>query len=193
MTDDCSQNTDPLKLVREGTSRDDRATAALDPATAPVNARGVADNIVFARNYSAGLKHYGPTNTVTTGGWRDFFSRDAAVPLAVAAIEDIESYKAAVRSWFDFLNNLENAGQANALKDNLGYLFAAVGSLARALDHFTHSLPDTVALKGTTQNLVATQLAPALKRLIGYYRGGEGLTVINDVAPAMKIFGDPVV
>jgi len=193
MTDDCSQNTDPLKLVREGTSRDDRATAALDPASAPVNARGVADNIVFARNYSAGLKHYGPTNTVTPGGWRDFFSRDAAVPLAVAAVEDIESYKAAVRSWFDFLNNLENAGQANALKDNLGYLFAAVGSLARALDHFTHTLPDTVALKGTTQNLIGTQLAPALKRLIGYYRGGESLTVINDVAPAMKIFGDPVI
>jgi len=193
MTDDCSQNTDPLKLVREGTSRDDRATAALDPATAPVNARGVADNIVFARNYAAGLKHYGPTNTVTTGGWRDFFSKDAAVPLAVAAIEDIESYKTAVRSWFDFLNNLENAGQANALKNNLGYLFAAVGSLARTLDHFTHSLPDTVALKGTTQNLISAQLAPALKRLIGYYRGGESLTVIDDVAPAMKIFGDPVV
>lgn len=194
MTDDCSQNTDPLKLVREGTSRDDRATAALDPATAPVNARGVADNIVFARNYAGGLKHYGPTNTVTTGGWRDFFSGDAAVPLAVAAIEDIESYKTAVRSWFDFLNDLKNAGQANALKDNLGYLFAAVGSLARALDHFTHSLPDTVALKGTTQNLIRMQLQPALTRLIGYYRGGEGLAVINDVAPAaMKIFGDPVI
>jgi len=193
MADDCSQNTDPLKLVREGTSRDDRATAALDPATAPVNARGVADNIVFARNYAGGIKHYGPTNTVTTGGWRDFFSKDAAVPLAVAAIEDIESYKTSVRSWFDFLNDLKNAGQTNALKDNLGYLFAAVGSLARALDHFTHSLPDTVALKGTTQNLIRTQLQPALTRLIGYYRGGEGLTVVNDVAPTMKIFGDPVV
>ncbi len=193
MADDCSHNTDPLKLVREGTSQDRRATAALDPATAPVNARGVADNIVFARNYAAGLKHYGPTNTIMPGGWRDFFSKDAAVPLAVAAIEDIESYKTAVRSWFDFLNNLENAGQANALKDNLGYLFAVAGSLARALDHFTHSLPDTVALKGTTQNLISTQLAPALTRLIGYYRGGVGLTVINAVAPTMKIFGDPVV
>src|SRR5262249_26164114 len=110
MADDCSQNTEPLKLVREGTSRDDRATAALDPATAPTNARGVAENIVFARNYAAGLKHYGSANTLTPGGrgWSDFFSKDAAVPLAVAAIEDIDSYKTAVRSWFDFLNNMDN-------------------------------------------------------------------------------------
>jgi hypothetical protein len=195
MADDCSHNADPLKLVREGTSQDGRAAAALDPASAPPNARGVAHNIVFARSYAAALKHYDRTNTPTIGGWSDFFSGDAAVPLAVAAIEDIESYKTTVRTWFDFLNDMDNAGQAQALKDHLGYLFAAVGSLARSLDGLTQSLPDSIALKGTVQNLVRTQLAPALARLIAYYKGSVGLGVVNAVAPVppMQILRDPVV
>lgn len=195
MADDCSHNTDPLKLVREGTSQDGRAAAALNPASAPPNARGVAHNIVFARSYAAALKHYDRTNAPTNGGWSDFFANDAAVPLAVAAIEDIESYKTTVRSWFDFLNDMDNAGQSQALMDRLGYLFAAVGSLARSLDGFTQSLPDSIALKGMVQNLIRTQLAPALSRLIAYYKGGTGIGVVNAVAPVppMQIFRDPVV
>jgi hypothetical protein len=189
MTEDCSQNLDPLRLVREGTTQDDRVSAALDPASAPVNARGVADHIVFAQSYAKGLKHY-DKNNLPDGDWGDYFGSDAAVPLATAAIEDIDAYKTTLRSWFDFLNNFDNNGQGDALRDRLGYLYAAAGGLALALDGFTQRLPDTVPLKGTVRNLVKNQLAAAFKRLIAYYKGGQGLGVIHSVAPApeMHIF-----
>lgn len=195
MAEDCSQNTDPLKLVREGTSQEDRVSAPLDPASAPVNARGVAENIAFALDYAKGLKHY-DGNNVQNGDWSGYFGTDAAVPLAIAAIEDVDAYKATVRSWFDFLNNLDNAGQANALMDQLGYLYAAIGTLATALDGFAQSLPDTVPLKGTVRNLIKTQLATALNRLIAYYKGGlQPPVVINAVAPSpeMRILRQTVV
>ena len=54
MANDCPHNDDPLKLVREGTSQDERAPAALSPDAAPVDARTIAHDIVFAQAY-AGL------------------------------------------------------------------------------------------------------------------------------------------
>lgn len=192
MADDCSQNIDPLKLVREGTSQDSRVPAALDPASAPANARSVAHNVEFAQAYARFLKHYDATHPLP-GDWSDYFGSDVAVPLAIAAIEDVDVYKTAVRSWFDFLNDMDNATQASALKDRLGYLFAVIGSLAQAFDDL-QSLPDTIALRGTLQNLVKTQLQPAFARLIGYYQGGVSIGVVNAVAPlpAMQIFRRPV-
>ena len=183
MATDCSQNTDPLTLVREGTQQDQRAPAALSPDAAPVDARTVAHDIVFAQSYAGALKHYGADNAVD-GDWRAYFGTDAAVPLAIASIEDVDAYKARVREWFDFLNSLDNAPQAEALKDRLGYLYAAVGAVAVALDDLGGSLPADVPLKGTLSNLVRTQLAPALARLVAYYKGGVGLGVVNAVAPA---------
>lgn len=183
MATDCSQNTDPLKLVREGTQQDQRAPAALSPDAAPVDARTVAHDIVFAQGYAGALKHYDASYAVDDD-WRAYFGADAAVPLAIASIEDVDAYKTRVREWFDFLNRLDNAGDATALKDRLGYLYAAAGTVAAALDGLGGSLPADVALKGTLSNLIRTQLAPAFARLVAYYRGGEALGVVNEVAPA---------
>lgn len=58
----CNENTDPLKLVREGTSREQRLSPALDPNYAPVNERTPAHAMVFAQAYSAFLKFYDGNN-----------------------------------------------------------------------------------------------------------------------------------
>ncbi|MFL9912275.1 baseplate J/gp47 family protein [Paraburkholderia sp. RL17-337-BIB-A] len=188
MTDDCSQNIDALKLVREGTSQDDRTNAALAPDSALADARTVADGIVFAQGYAALLQRYDANNVVLPGHWSDYFGTDAAVPLAVAATEDVDQYRQAVRGWFDYLNDLSNATDAEALKDRLGYLYAAIGTLAQALDTLAQSLPDAVALKGVLRNLIGTQLAPAFRRLVAYYKGGESLGVVNAVAPSPDLW-----
>jgi len=189
MAHDCSQNIDPLKLVREGTSQSDRALAALDPNYAPVNTRTVAHGIVFAEGYARLLNRYDSLNKLA-GDWRDYFCTDVAVPLAIAAIEDVETYKTTIRAWFSFLNDSENSGQPAALKDRLGYLYSVIGALAQALDRFAQSLPDWIALKGVIRNLIQTQLTPAFARLIAYYRGGVGLGLVNAVAPSpeMQVF-----
>ncbi|RQS65777.1 hypothetical protein DID96_25460 [Burkholderia sp. Bp8963] len=189
MADDCSQNTDPLKLVREGTSQDDRVSAALAPVSVPVDARTVADDIVFAQGYAHLLKRYDANNKDKGDDWAAFFGTDVAVPLAIASVEDVNAYKVRIRSWFDFLNDLRNAGGPPALEDHLGYLFAAIGALAGALDDLGQHLPDSVALKGVLSNLIDTQLASAFERFIAYYKGAAALGVVNDVAPvpAMQI------
>jgi hypothetical protein len=194
MTDDCTQNTDPLKLVREGTSQDGRVSAALDPASAPANARSVSHGIVFAQGYGQLLKYYDATNTAA-GDWSTFFGSDVSVPLAVAAIEDVEAYKATTRAWFDFLNDMANLLKTAQLRNRLGFLYAMAGSLALALDGLKESLPPDIALKGTLQNLIKTQLAPAFGRLIAYYKGGVALNLVNAVAPSptLLVLRRPVV
>src|SRR5437899_9003947 len=146
---DCSQNTDPLKLVREGTSQDARLPEALDPAYAPVNEHTVGHSIVFAQGYAALLKYYDTRNTAA-GDWVPFFGNDVSVHLAVAAIEDLAPYKANTKSWFDYLNNSQNQN-AKQLNDHFGYLYSNVATLAKQLDVLKNSLPAEIALKATLQ------------------------------------------
>jgi hypothetical protein len=186
MANDCSHNDDPLKLVREGTSQDERAPATLSPDAVPVDARTVAHDIVFAQGYAGLLDRYSAANT-WVGDWRGHFGGDMAVPLAVAAVEDVDAYKIQVREWFDFLNDMENDGDAAGLRDRLGYLYAAIGTLAEALDQMHQQLADEAPLKGALDNLIRTQLAPAFARLVAYYKGGMALGVINGVAPTLRV------
>lgn len=184
---DCSRDADPLKLVREGASQDERALPALDPASAPVNGRGVADNMVFAQSYASLLKYFDLTDA-EAGDWSCFFNDDVSVLLAVASIEDVEAYQTNVQTWFAYLNDLENQGKADELKDRLGFLYGIVASLAQRLDALQQALPADVALKGTLKNLIRSQLAPAFKRLIAYYKAGSALGLVNAVAPPVLIF-----
>lgn len=190
---DCSHNTDPLKLVREGTDQDERSPKALDPAYAPVNDRGVAQNTVFAQGYAALLQYFDSGNN-KAGDWTPFFGSDVSVLLAVPAIEDVNAYKTRVQEWFAFLNELENQNKDNDLKLNFGYLYASVASLAQRLDELEQNLPDSVALKASLKNLVQTQLEPAFERLVAYYKAGNTLGLIHDTAPdAFSILRRPAV
>jgi hypothetical protein len=191
MADDCPPDIDPAKLVREGTSQDGRQPAALDPAQAPVDGRSVAHKIVFAEGYARLLKYFDRNNTATGGDWTTFFANDVSVPLAVASIEDVEGYKAAIRSWFAFLSELGNRLDEAALRDRLGYLYASAGLLALAVDRLKESLPREIALRGTLENLIKTQLAPALARLIAYYKAGDRRGLVNPVPPSPPILRRP--
>ncbi len=183
---DCSQNVDPLKLVREGTVQSARSPKALEPAYVPVNERGVAHNLVFAQNYAALLKYF-DSNDTEVGDWTPFFNGDIAALLAVPAIEDIDAYTSSTQSWFDYLNELENRSNEPELMDRLGYLYGGVASLARALDNLKQALPGDAPLRGTLQNLIQTQLAPAFKRLIAYYQGAISLGLVKAPEPPVQI------
>jgi hypothetical protein len=186
MSTDCSQNTDPLKLVREGTSQDGRQPDALDPAYAPVNERTVAHGMVFAQSYAALLQYF-DENNAPKDDWAPFFDNDVSVQLAIAAIEDVEAYKTNTQSWFGYLNRLENQSNQNGLKDRFGLLYGSVATLAQQLDKLKEGLPADIALKGTLQNLIKSQLAPAFKRLIAYYKAGVTRTLVDAVVPSPAV------
>lgn len=177
---DCSFNTDPLKLVREGTSQEERICAALNPEYAPVNERGPAYGMVFARAYSKFLKYYDSGN-VAAGNWGQFFSGDVSVPLAVAAVEDVTHYRQQVKEYASFLNDRQNESNKAGLRDRVDFLFSSCATVATCLSRFTEHLPEEIALRNTLRQLVQSQLAPAFKRLIAYHKGGE--TIVDDERP----------
>ena len=194
---DCKQNRDPLILVREGTSQEQRLARALDPAYAPVDERSVAYGMVFAQAYASFLKYFN-SNNAADGDWKPFFSKDVSVQLAVAAVQDVEFYKATVKGFFDFLKDLSPASDETAAKDNLGYLFSSAGTLARQLDVLKQGLPADIPLKATLQNLIQSQLAPAFKRLLAYYKADlailpESDRLIADLQPGMVVLGTATV
>ncbi|MCD2449921.1 baseplate J/gp47 family protein [Methylicorpusculum oleiharenae] len=168
-TDDCKQNRDPLKLIHEGTSQDARLLAALSPDYAPVNEHKPEHGMVFAKAYAAYLNYYG-SNTTVSGDWQSFFSKDVSVQLAVAAVQDVDNYRAYVKERFDYLNDRSHKNETGKLKNNLGLLFSCAGSLTGQLDRLKEGLPAESALKATLVNRIQTQLAPAFKRLISYYK-----------------------
>jgi hypothetical protein len=211
---DCTQNTDPLKLVREGTSQEQRTSRALDPAYAPVNERLPEHSIVFAQAYARYLRYYN-SNNVASGDWQKFFSEDVSVQLATAAVQDVDQYKIRVKEYFNFLNNLENKDNELGLKESLGYLFSFVATLAKQLDVLketlpkqilpddapTGTLPTEMPIKGVLQNLIKSQLAPSFGRMIGYYNAGLNLLVDSILTPVLvdgvptpelRVLGSPI-
>jgi baseplate J-like protein len=192
---DCANNTDPLKLIREGVSQEQRLSPALDPQYAPVNERDPAHGMVFTQAYSAFLRYYNSLNA-PAGDWRPFFSRDVSAQLAIAAVQDIEYYKSTLKAYFEFLNNLQNQSKIQELKNNLGNLFSSIGSLARQLDILKDRLPAEIALKGALQNQINSQLAKVFKRLIAYYKADlllpAGDRLIADANPKFIILGDTI-
>jgi hypothetical protein len=196
-SDDCTQNRDPLRLVREGTSQKERLAPALDPAYAPVDQRTVAHRMVFAKAYSAFLDYFN-MNDASAGKWHPFFSSDLSVQLAVAAVQDVEFYKEQVKEYFDFLNDRSNAPNETELKNRLGYLFSVAATVARQLDLLKEGLPPEMPLKGSLQNVIRAQLAPAFKKLILYYRDGlapdppppPAAPYQNDAAATFSIMGE---
>ncbi|QDA61593.1 baseplate J/gp47 family protein [Hymenobacter jejuensis] len=190
---DCSQNTDPLKLIREGTSQAQRTSQALSPDSAPVDERTPAHSMVFAQAYSRYLKYYNDSN-VAAGDWQQFFSDDVSLQLATASIQDVEQYRIRISEFFGFLNTLDNQGDEPGLKEHLGYLFSSAGTLAKQLDALAEALPKEIALKTGLQNLIQGQLAEGFKRLIAYYKAGDTLNVLTEAVPTpeMRILGGPV-
>jgi hypothetical protein len=199
MPDNCNQIIDPLKLTRDGVNQEQRYLDALKPEYAPVNERTVAHGMLFARALSAYLRYFETDNT-HTGNWTSFFDRDISIRLAVAAVQEIEDYKAQVKASLDFLNNLDNETKTAGLTDNLSFLFSYTSTLAKQLDVLKEGLPGEedespawLTQRTSLQNLITSQLAQAFQRLISYHKAGISLGVINNIAPVsdLKIMGEP--
>ncbi len=189
-SNDCKQNTDLLKLVHEGTSQEQRLAAALkpsDPAFPYLDEHTVSHRMVFAQAYSSLLKFYNSGNA-PDGDWQPFFSKDVSVLLACAAVQDIDLYKSGIQEYLSFLKDLNEHSNEQESKNYLGYLFSCTGTLARKLDELKEGLPEEITLKGILQNLIQSQLAPAFRRLIAYYKGDPDHLIAN-VEPGIYILG----
>ena len=108
----------------------------------------------------------------SSGDWAPFFSNDVAAQLAITAVQNVPFYRQKVRESLNFLNTRQNATETEKLRTHLDSLFSGIATLTLGFDQLIKKLPEEVALKESLQNLVRGQLAPALKQLIAYYKGG---------------------
>ena len=181
---DCNQNIDLLKLLREGTTQDQRFLPALDPANSPIDAHSIADKIVFAKELSSHLVYYSDDN-IPFSDWSNFFSRDVSVALAIASIQDLETYKKEVQSLFNFLNNNSNTNAAS-LKEKLGQLYGVIATVAFQMDGLLRILPAEISLKGSLLQSIRNKLAPALQKLIAFHKEGHSKNLITDTSPSFR-------
>jgi hypothetical protein len=190
---DCAEIIDPRKLVRGGTNQVERASAAPDPARVPVDERRAEHAMVFAAAYSSYLKYFDATNA-PSGDWKDFFASDRSVQLATAAVADVDVYRSTVKSYLRSLEDPEVPVSAGAMIAALRAIFDLLGSLARRLDALKRELPSDHPVSATLRNLIRTQLSPMFRRLIGYYKAGQGLGVVVAGPPTagINVLGRPV-
>lgn len=187
MTDlcDCCGTTDPRALVRAGVDRAHRALGVLDPAAVPVDERRPEHAMVFASAFASHLKYF-TLEDLHDGDWRDFFDSAHSAQIAAAAIGDVDDYRTAVNERFRVLEDpdqspspADDARMATALRD----VFDAIGTLAERLETLRGSLPPDDALRATITNLIRVQLGAMLQRLIGCYRAGQSLGLVDATVP----------
>jgi hypothetical protein len=188
---DCTENTDPLRLVRQGTSKVDRAGTGPAAALVRVDERRPEHAMVFAAAYARYLK-YVDLDGNPDGHWEAFFDSDLSARLAVAAVEDVGVYRTTVKALQRALEDPEPPPSAPAMVATLGAVFDGIGTLAVRLDDLAGALPREHRLRETLANLIRSQLSPMLRRLLGYHAAGQALAVIDPSAPPpadVVIFG----
>jgi hypothetical protein len=180
---DCSDNKNPL--LRSGTSQLQRQLSGLKDGYVHIDEREFDNWIIFATQFARYLKYFGATDT-EAGNWTAFFTEDVSAVLGSIAVQRVEIYRQDIKTRIDFLKDDDNRLATEALKRNLDEVFSAVFTLAKALDGYllkintynnnnklSGNTEHILALPETLQSLIKSKLAPALRRLIGYYKAAS--------------------
>ncbi|WP_147920706.1 baseplate J/gp47 family protein [Pontibacter qinzhouensis] len=157
-------------MLRSGISRKQRFLAALDAQFAVPDENKIENWLVYARNLAAHIKYYRSDNKHDKETWQPFFDADVSAQLALIAVQDVNDFKDRIRGLLNNLLSEELKNDTPQLRKRYGLLFSAIFSLAYRIHYFTEILPEDQPLKRTGSNLVRTRLAPALRRLLGYYK-----------------------
>lgn len=190
----CAENSDPRKLIREGTDQVARTRAAPNPAAVPVDERGPEQAMVFAAAYAEHITFHEPAGGPDTT-WQPFFASDVSAQLAQIATEDISGYRATLTALLRTLTDPPPSVSRRRLRTTLATIVDCLGTLALRLDRLSHDLPSDQPLREVVRTLIRTRLAPMLRRLIGYYRAGVDLNAIRTSGgpdARIRILGGPL-
>ncbi len=178
---DCRKSLSPLS--HGGTSQAERTLPGLSNNYVKIDENDITEWIVFASEFSKYIAYYEGEGGEAFTGWQAFFARDISALLGSFAIQDIEHYRQQLSRRFAYLRDDDHAAPdpaaEDALKRNLSEAFAAVVTLAKTMDvyhlQFPENSPEASGFKATLGTSIATKLAPALRRLLAYLKGAQGL------------------
>ncbi len=186
----CSDKKNPLQ--RNGTAQKERLLPGFRKDYVNVDEKTFADWVVFAKEFAQYL-HYYEVNGAKSGNWVPFFSSDVSAILGTIAVQDTDAYKRSIIQRFAFLKGGNYADQLTAAERQLDELFSALMSFSAALDEFYRLLPTDVNLKIRIENLIKTNLSPALQRMLRYYNAAKHMAYLKPGnVDGWKILGSPV-
>src|SRR5688572_2282288 len=180
---DCSENKNPLQ--RSGTSQLQRQLRGMGKDYVRIDEKEYDNWIIFATQFARYIKYFDASDT-EAGNWTPFFTDDVSAVLGSIAVQQVEVYRQAVKIRIEFLKDVENELLKTDLKRNLSETFSAIFTLAKALDGYlvkintynnnnklSGNTDQQIALQATLQSLIKSKLAPALRRLLGYYKAAD--------------------
>ena len=166
MAGTCDQR-NPLR--RSGTHQDERAAAALDPDSAPIDERSLADLLVFAQRYSRHLKFYDAANN-EDGDWLPFFGNDISAILALLESLPHASFLEFSRNLRDWL--VKDSGRADSeLASHFKLLFHLPLLLLQEAGAHYDRLPIGHSLRVFMVKAIERDVAAPLRDLISYAKG----------------------
>jgi hypothetical protein len=168
-------------LPHGGTSQAERELPALSGDYVKIDESEYADWIVFAEGFSQYLAYHAVDGNEYAQGWQAFFARDVAAVLGTFAVQDIDSYREELGSRLAFLRDDDHAADVDALKTKLSEAFSIVLTLVQSVDTLYSRLPAGHAFKETLRSIIASQLGPALRRLLSYLKGAESAALYSAV------------
>lgn len=175
----CDQR-NPLR--RSGTHQGERAAAALDPDSAPIDERSLADLLVFAQRYSRHLKFYDAANN-EDGDWLPFFGKDISAILALLERLPNASFLEFSRNLRDWL--VEDSGRAvPELQSHFKLLFHLPLLLLQEVGEHYDRLPIGHPLRLFVVKAVERDVATPLRELIAFAKG------VRPPANDLEIFAD---
>ncbi len=192
----CNDQKNPLQ--HKGTAQNDRLLPGMQKDYVQVDEKTFADWIVFARAYGEYLNYTDPSNAIK-GNWALFFSTEFTSILGNIAVQDVDAYRRSIKERFDYLKDDVHKSEPEAAKATMHELFSIILSFAYALDEYLKLIAPKETFRATIENLIQSKLAPALHRLLSYYKPNvlpEGAPIKVLLQPGdlttLKVIGIPV-
>ncbi len=175
----CETALNPLE--RDGTNRNQRLVAALDPSYAPVDERDVAELVLYARGLAEQLVfHPVPDATAPAGGdvpnWFDFIDADISTLVARIGAHDVDQTRV------DFLEAAASVGSGPDAAQHLGDVLVQLWVVAEEIDGWYRASIEGLQLRSRLHRFIDGSLAEAYNEAWGYALRLEELG-IADVVP----------
>lgn len=151
-------------LQHGGSSQDLRMVPALQPDTAPVDARGMDDLILFMEKYGELLNYYDSANSIK-GNWKPFVSRDISTILASIAVRE---YEGCLETYYKYFDKIQR-NEGNLLQ-HVKVLFDIPFTLLDDVRKWYERLTLKTDVKDMIFREIDTALAYDLRDLILYYQ-----------------------
>lgn len=149
-------------LPRDGTSQGQRHLQSLQPSSAPIDDRGLAELLVFAHRYSSLISYHNYENEAD-GNWQPFFDQFPIIQLSLISVNNSsvskQSYKTSSNA---FQQAITDQGRSQALQD----LVALAISELKGIDHWATSFeknPFYDEIEKTVSNTIIVELLSVIR------------------------------